>query len=79
MLAVARPRSPPSSAFKAGVDLVQFSVVLTDKQGAPITGLKPEDFEIVEEGKPQTISYFSRGRSRKTATTSATCCRCTSG
>lgn len=47
--------------FKAGVDLVQFSVILTDKQGAPITGLKPEDFEIVEEGKPQSITYFSEG------------------
>jgi Ca-activated chloride channel homolog len=47
--------------FKAGVDLIQFSVVLTDKQGVPITGLKPEDFEILEEGKPQTISYFTEG------------------
>jgi len=47
--------------FKASVDLVQFSVVLTDKQGTPITGLKPEDFEIVEEGKPQTITYFTQG------------------
>jgi Ca-activated chloride channel homolog len=36
-------------------------VVLTDKQGTPITGLKPEDFEILEEGKPQTISYFTEG------------------
>jgi Ca-activated chloride channel family protein len=47
--------------FKASIDLVQFSVVLTDKQGTPITGLKPEDFEIVEEGKPQTITYFTQG------------------
>jgi Ca-activated chloride channel family protein len=47
--------------FKASVDLVQFSVVLTDKQGTPITGLKPEDFEIVEEGKPQAITYFTQG------------------
>jgi Ca-activated chloride channel family protein len=47
--------------FKVGVDLIQFSVILTDKQGAPITGLKPEDFEILEEGKPQSISYFSEG------------------
>ena len=47
--------------FKAGVDLIQFSVILTDKQGTPITGLKSEDFEIIEEGKPQTISYFTEG------------------
>ena len=47
--------------FKASIDLVQFSVVLTDKQGTPITGLKLEDFEIVEEGKPQAITYFTQG------------------
>ncbi len=47
--------------FKAAVDLVHFSVVLTDKQGVPITGLKAEDFEIVEEGKAQRITYFSQG------------------
>jgi VWFA-related protein len=47
--------------FKAGVDLVHFSVILTDKQGAPITGLKADDFEVIEEGKAQTISYFTEG------------------
>jgi Ca-activated chloride channel homolog len=47
--------------FKAGVDLVQFSVVLTDKQGVPITDLKVGDFEVVEEGKPQMITYFAAG------------------
>ena len=36
-------------------------MVVTDKQGAPITGLKAEDFEIVEEGKPQAITYFTEG------------------
>jgi len=47
--------------FRTSVDLVQFSVVLTDKQGAPITGLTQDDFEVVEEGKSQAISYFSQG------------------
>ncbi len=47
--------------IKTGVDVVNFSVILTDKQGAPITGLKAEDFEVVEEGKPQTITYFTQG------------------
>lgn len=47
--------------IKTGVDVVNFSVILTDKQGAPITGLKAEDFEVVEEGKPQTITYFMQG------------------
>jgi len=47
--------------FKAGVDLIHFSVTVIDKQGSPITGLKPDDFELVEEGKTQAISYFSEG------------------
>jgi len=47
--------------FRAGVDLVHFSVVVTDKAGQQIDGLKAEDFEILEEGKPQTAKYFSGG------------------
>lgn len=47
--------------FRAGVDLVHFGVVVTDKHGAPILGLKAEDFEIVEEGKAQTLLVFAGG------------------
>jgi Ca-activated chloride channel family protein len=47
--------------FRASVDLVHFAVVVTDRQGAPITGLTKEDFEIVEEGKKQNVSYFATG------------------
>lgn len=50
--------------FRAGVDLVHFSVVVTDKQGAPVTGLSRDDFEIVEEGQRQTITYFAEGDPR---------------
>lgn len=47
--------------FRTGVDLVHFAVVVTDKQGVPLTGLTPEDFELVEDGKRQAISYFAEG------------------
>jgi Ca-activated chloride channel family protein len=47
--------------FRSRVDLVHFGVVVTDKQGAPITGLKADDFEVVEEGKKQTVRFFSAG------------------
>lgn len=47
--------------FRSQVDLVHFGVVVTDKQGAPITGLIAEDFEIKEEGKPQAIKFFAAG------------------
>lgn len=47
--------------FRTRVDLVHFGVAVTDKMGAPITGLTAEDFEIKEAGKPQTIKFFAAG------------------
>ena len=47
--------------FKAGVDLVQFGVSVTDKQGKPVTGLKAEDFQVVENGKMQSLRFFFAG------------------
>ena len=46
---------------RTAVDLVHFGVVVTDKQGSPITGLTADDFEIKEAGKPQTIKFFNAG------------------
>lgn len=47
--------------FRTQIDLVNFAVVVTDKQGAPIAGLTADDFEVKEEGKPQAIRYFAEG------------------
>src|SRR4026209_393251 len=47
--------------FRTAIDLVHFGVVVTDKQGSPITGLTADDFEIKEAGKPQTIKFFTAG------------------
>lgn len=47
--------------FRAGVDLVHFGVVVTDRNGAPITGLTADDFEIKERGTAQTIKFFAAG------------------
>jgi Ca-activated chloride channel family protein len=51
----------PQKTYRVGVDLVHFSVAVTDRQGEPIRGLGPEDFEILEEGKPQVVQFFSAG------------------
>ena len=47
-------------------NLVQVDVTVTDKKGRPIPNLRPEDFEILEDGKPQKITNFSfiTGRER---------------
>jgi VWFA-related protein len=60
VMAVAAVRSDQQT-FRGGVDLVHFGVVVTDKEGKPITGLSAEDFEIKEHGKPQAIKFFAAG------------------
>jgi Ca-activated chloride channel family protein len=47
--------------FRATVDLVHFGVAVVDKQGKPIIGLKAEDFQVLENGKPQSLKYFTAG------------------
>lgn len=54
-------QEPQSPTFRAAVDLVNFGVTVVDKQGKPITGLKAEDFEIVENGRKQALKLFATG------------------
>ncbi|HXG54734.1 MAG TPA: VWA domain-containing protein [Vicinamibacterales bacterium] len=49
--------------FRGGVDLVHFGVVVTDKKGEPVIGLKAEDFEVLEQGKAQPVTFFAGGGS----------------
>jgi VWFA-related protein len=39
--------------------LVQASVVVEDKHGNPVTRLQKDDFTVLDEGQPQTVSVFS--------------------
>jgi VWFA-related protein len=42
------------------------ALVKDKKTGIPISDLKPENFELFDDGKPRTISYFTReGQARK--------------
>lgn len=61
---VCLPQQPPSSsvpppAIRVNVDLVQFDVIVTDAKGNHVDALQPEDFEVLDEGKPQRITNFS--------------------
>lgn len=47
--------------FKTGVDITTFGVTITDRKGNIVTDLSPDDFQIVEDGRPQAIQYFARG------------------
>jgi Ca-activated chloride channel family protein len=54
-------KQPP--AFRARVDLVNVGVSVTDRKGNLITDLTAADFEIVEDGRAQTIRFFAAGDS----------------
>lgn len=40
-------------------NLVQVDVIVTDKDGKQVTDLRPEEFEITEDGKKQAVTNFS--------------------
>ena len=61
VLACAALAAPEQPTFRAGVDLVTFAATVTDKRGNLIPDLTQNDFEIIEDGKPQTVTYFARG------------------
>ena len=45
--------------LKSRAQVVALDVVVTDpKSGHTVKGLSREDFQVLEDGKPQTISYF---------------------
>src|SRR5215475_1484806 len=49
----------PVTTFKARADVVQLFFNVKDKKGGLIPNLPKENFDIFENGKPQTIKYFS--------------------
>src|SRR5246127_3726461 len=49
----------PAETLKVNVNVVQLFFNVKDKHGALIPNLTKEDFEISEDGKPQTIKYFT--------------------
>ncbi len=46
------------SVLRTTVNLVVVDVEVTDSSGRPVKGLKPSDFTVFEDGKPQRISSF---------------------
>src|SRR5688572_28268029 len=51
-----------AQTFRATIDTVQVNVTVTDAAGRLVTGLSKDDFEILEDGAPQTITVFTDER-----------------
>src|SRR5687768_16858811 len=49
----------PRFSERLDVSLVNVEVIVTDRDGNRVRGLKAEDFTILEEGKPQQIANFA--------------------
>jgi len=49
----------PATVLRVTTRLILVDVIVTDKDGRPVTGLTRDDFVLLEEGKPQTIAAFS--------------------
>ncbi len=55
----ATPPGETDDTIKISTTLIQVDVTVTDKDGKIVTDLKPEDFEVYENGKKQDITNFS--------------------
>jgi VWFA-related protein len=51
-----RAQQPP---IRTGINFVRVDAIVTDRQGNPVLDLKPEEFQVSEDGKPQKIETFS--------------------
>ncbi|MBV9339662.1 MAG: VWA domain-containing protein [Acidobacteria bacterium] len=61
----------PPLTLRTSSRLVMVDVIVTDKKGQPVTGLKADDFTVEENGKKQKISMFVPPLSQRRAPTSA--------
>ena len=58
------PAPPPQSSidtpiFRANVDAVELDAFVVDPEGNPVTDLTVDDFEVLEDGRPQPITSFA--------------------
>src|SRR5579863_9260032 len=56
---VAQESGPPR--INVTVDLVQLNVAVTDNKGKYVTGLRPQDFIVAEDGIPEDIATYGEG------------------
>jgi Ca-activated chloride channel homolog len=52
----------PGTSERLDVNLVEMYVVVTDRDGRPVSGLDAADFRVFEEGEPREIASFADGQ-----------------
>ena len=56
--AVVAARPAPQAQFKSGTQIVSLFVTVADAQRRLVPDLEKDDFEVLDNDKPQTITYF---------------------
>ena len=62
-LALAEAPARPTPVIQVGVDVVRIDATVTDRNGRPVTDLRPEDFRLEIDGKPvlvENAAFFGR-------------------
>jgi len=73
LVAQTAPPTPPARTsqqpvFKSGVELIAVDVAVVDRNGNPISGVRPDQFEVTVDGKPRRVvsaefvEFASRGK-----------------
>jgi Ca-activated chloride channel family protein len=63
----ARPSAQQAPVFRTGVDIVNVGATVVDRKGQLVAGLQADDFQVIEDGRAQTIRYFAAGDARDPA------------
>ena len=54
-----QPQQQAPPVFRTGINYVRVDVIVSDnKTGQPVDDLKASDFDVLEDGKPQTVENF---------------------
>src|SRR6185369_16684803 len=53
-------KTPDEDVVRVNTDLVQTAITVVDKQGKFVEGLSREQFELLIDGKPRSISFLER-------------------
>jgi Ca-activated chloride channel family protein len=56
-----------AQVFRSSADLVHVGVTVVDKRGELVRTLTADDFEVVEEGRTQTVQFFAAGDASEAA------------
>jgi Ca-activated chloride channel family protein len=56
------PGKDDAARFRGGVELINVTATVSDASGRFVPGLTQDDFEVLEDGVPQAVVYFSNER-----------------